>query len=144
MAKRAAKTVTTTPATSDVTDVTTPATVAAPADTTTIATPAAADTPAAAGKPRLSLADKVVRHAARLGASPLVPQPGSRYAPAQSVQPGVYLSGDGQLLIAKTGDGWRVSQFQVADGQVTPVGDVTFYPTAQKALIALRTPATAS
>ena len=87
---------------------------------------------------RMTPAEKVAVHAARLAASPMAPQEGSRFAPAHRVETGLYLSGDGSLLIAKQADGWRVSHFQVAEGEIQVVGEVAVYPTAQQALAALR------
>ena len=112
----------------------------------TVTQPAAAlvpAQPAAPRRPRLSLADKVIARASELAAHPMPLEEGSKFAPARRVETGMFLSGDGQLLIARHGDGWRVSEFEVTDGEVRVVGEATEYPTAQQALAAVRVQMTA-
>ena len=109
------------------------------ADSATVET----DQPAAPTRARKSVAEKVLTRAVELAANPMPLEKDSRFAPARRIEAGLFLSGDGSLLIARQGDDWRVSEYQVSDGQVQVIGEPTVYPSAQRALAAIRDQMTA-
>ena len=99
--------------------------------------------PGASPRPKRSLAEKVRARASELAAHPMPLEEGSKFAPARRVETGMFLSVVGQLVTSRHGDGWRVSEWEIAEGDVRVVGEATQYPTAQQALMAVRVQMTA-